>query len=116
MTEQGLIANAMTVSVFVVPICSFLNAKLAWDEAKWLFCNAFIPVWFVYTDRYLHTIGMGSKTPNPDLSNYTPFCWRFIIPTLWHSALMIWGIYFTIWGAIFTYECAKWIFNLIFGG
>lgn len=111
MTEQEIIASAMTISVFVAPICMFFNAKVAWDEARWLFCNAFIPVWFVYTDRYLHKIGMGSKVPAPDLSTYTPFCWRFIIPLLLHSALMIWGVFFTVYGVFFTYECAKYLVN-----
>ena len=92
MTEQDLISSAMTISFFVSPICMFFNAKLAWDEARWLFYNAFIP--------------------EPDSSNYTPFCWRFIIPLLWHSALMIWGVCFTVYGAFFTYECAKWFVNL----
>ena len=111
MTEQELIASAMTVSVFATLLCTFFYAKLAWDEARWLFYNAFIPVWLVYTDRYLHKIGMGSSAPAPDLSNYTPFCWRFIIPFLWHSLLFIWGVCFTVYGAFFTYECVKWLVN-----
>lgn len=116
MTEQELILSALLVSILAAPICTFFNAKFAWDEGKWLFCNALVPVYMVYTDRYLHKIGMGLKVPAPDLSNYTPFCWRFIAPFLLHSALFIWGAFFTGYGLFFTYWCAKWLFNYAAGG
>ncbi len=114
MNEQTLIAVAIALNSIFSPIATFVYAKCAIEEIKSLFWNVFLPIYLIYTDRYLYKIGMGSKVGKPDFSGYTVFCWKFFLMALLKIALILLYTFIAICLAIISYECARWTFNLHF--
>jgi hypothetical protein len=110
MKEHQLISASIGLSALISPIMMFLYAKWAIEEIKSLFWNVFVPIYIIYTDRFLYKIGMGSQVPEPDLSKYTFFCWKFFLMALRKIAWILSHTFFTVWFAILFYESAKWTF------
>lgn len=114
MTEQELIASAIGLCIGCAPIIAFFYAKLAWQELKW-FMFLYLGVIFIKIDKFARAQGLEEWIID-DYSGIKLSKIKVFKAGLWHLLCLMFYLYFTVWFAILPYECAKWIFNFIFGG